>query len=135
MNQVSDPRDPRRLAVLDRDATLARIGRTRRWLVAGATALTAAFAALVSSVTPHKALARVRAQVIPTGARARRATNTTPALPPLRSGSALGLVASASPPSAPTPSAPTPSAPTPSAPTPSAPSASSAGPAPSSAPA
>ena len=44
-------------AVLARDAALARVSRTRRWIIAGAAALTAGFAALVSAVAPGRSLA------------------------------------------------------------------------------
>ena len=44
-------------AVLMRDAALARVGRTRRWVIAGAAALTAGIAALVSAVAPGRSLA------------------------------------------------------------------------------
>jgi hypothetical protein len=43
-------------AVLARDAALERIGRTRRWVIAGAAALTAGIAALVSAVAPGRTL-------------------------------------------------------------------------------
>jgi hypothetical protein len=44
-------------AALARDAALARVTRTRRWVIAGSAALTAGFAALVSAVAPGKSLA------------------------------------------------------------------------------
>jgi hypothetical protein len=43
-------------AVLLRDAALARVRLTRRWVIAGAAALTAGFAALVSAVAPGRSL-------------------------------------------------------------------------------
>jgi hypothetical protein len=49
--------DNRPRAVLARDAALARVRRTRRWVIAGAAALTAGFAALVSAVAPGRSLA------------------------------------------------------------------------------
>ena len=49
--------DNRSRAVLARDAALTRIRRTRRWVIAGAAALTAGFAALVSAVAPGRSLA------------------------------------------------------------------------------
>lgn len=107
MNSDSRNRETRRLAALQRDATLARIGRTRRWLIAGAATLTAGFAALVSSVTPHKAVARLRTQPSSTASTS-RATGPAPKLPPLASAGALGLRAPSAPPAgaaAPTPSA------------------------------
>jgi len=44
-------------AAMIRDAALARVSRTRRWVWAGAAALTAAFAALVSAIAPGRTLA------------------------------------------------------------------------------
>lgn len=44
------------LAVLERDAALHRVSRARRWMIAGATALSAGFAALVSSIAPGHTL-------------------------------------------------------------------------------
>lgn len=44
------------MAALARDAALARLGRTRRWVIAGSAALTAGFAALVSAVAPGRTL-------------------------------------------------------------------------------
>lgn len=43
-------------AVLLRDAALARVSSTRRWVIAGAAMLTAGFAALVSAVAPGRSL-------------------------------------------------------------------------------
>jgi hypothetical protein len=44
-------------AALARDAALERVSRTRRWVIGGAAALTAGFAALVSAVAPGHSLA------------------------------------------------------------------------------
>ena len=44
-------------AALARDAALQRVGRTRRWVIAGTAVLTAGFAALVSAVAPGRSLA------------------------------------------------------------------------------
>ncbi len=110
------------LAQLERDAALARVGRTRRWAVVAVAGLTAAFAALVSAIAPGHSLGakgRVTAHVS-----ARTATKPTTnhlKMPPLASAGDLGLQG---PSSAPQPSAapsPAQSAPAQSAPTQSAP--------------
>jgi hypothetical protein len=44
-------------AALARDAALARVGRTRRWVILATAALTAGFAALVSALAPGHSLA------------------------------------------------------------------------------
>jgi hypothetical protein len=44
------------LAALERDAALVRVSRVRRWMIAGAAALSAGFAALVSSLAPGHTL-------------------------------------------------------------------------------
>ena len=49
--------DNRSRAVRARDAALARVSRTRRWVIVGAAALAAGFAALVSAVAPGRSLA------------------------------------------------------------------------------
>jgi hypothetical protein len=78
------------LAQLERDAALSRLSRTRRWVIAGAAALTAGFAALVSALAPGRTLgARAEAWTL-------SSTPATPArsvarMPPLASPSALGL--------------------------------------------
>jgi hypothetical protein len=43
-------------AALERDAALLRVSRARRWMIAGAAALSAGFAALVSSIAPGHTL-------------------------------------------------------------------------------
>jgi hypothetical protein len=86
MGQRSQP-----LAQLERDAALARISRTRRWLIAAAAALTAAFAAIISAVAPGRSFA-AHSSTAATGARP--LTASAPAsnkLPPLEDGQALGL--------------------------------------------
>lgn len=47
---------PRLLAQTERDAAIQRVSRVRRWVIGGATALTAAFAAIVSAVAPGHTL-------------------------------------------------------------------------------
>jgi hypothetical protein len=77
---------------LQRDAALGRIARTRRWLIAGAAGLTAAFAALVSAVAPGHSLAARHASGTESG-------STSPdQLPPLANPSSLGLQGPSSPP-------------------------------------
>ena len=44
-----------------RDAAVARVSRTRRWVIAGAAALTAGFAALVSAVAPGRSVSSSKA--------------------------------------------------------------------------
>ena len=88
-------RDARRpgkpLAQLERDAALARIVRARRWVIAGAAALTAGCAALVSTIAPGKTLgARAQARVLgSTRTPVHRATATQ--MPALASAGDLGL--------------------------------------------
>src|SRR5690242_3727235 len=53
-NQVGSGVRP--LAASERDAALRRVSRVRRWIFGGATALSAAIAALVSSVAPGHTL-------------------------------------------------------------------------------
>jgi hypothetical protein len=79
------------LAQLERDAALARIVRARRWVIAGAAALTAGCAALVSAIAPGKTLgARAHARVLgSTRTPVHRATATQ--MPPLASAGDLGL--------------------------------------------
>jgi hypothetical protein len=96
---IDDDRHPHRAgaatserggAVLLRDAAIARVGRTRGVVIAGAAALTGAFAALASALAPGHAL----------GANARQSTsaavasvtgNGQPVMPPLANPATLGL--------------------------------------------
>jgi hypothetical protein len=81
------------LAQLERDAALARVGRTRRWVLAGAAALTAGAAALVSAVAPGRSLGaktHVTAQV-DSRAAATPKTSSRGQMPPLASAADLGL--------------------------------------------
>jgi len=55
--QPMNKRQTQSRAALARDAALQRIGRTRRWVIAGTAVLTAGFAALVSAVAPGRSLA------------------------------------------------------------------------------
>jgi len=54
-------RSDRSRAVLMRDAAVARVSRTRRWVIAGAAVLTAGFAALVSAVAPGRSVSSSKA--------------------------------------------------------------------------
>ncbi len=93
-------------AALARDAALARVGRTRRWVIVGAAALTAGFAALVSAAAPGRSLASKPATrtEVSTGS-----SSAVPQLPPVASPSTLGLQGPTQPPKAvPSPSSPTP---------------------------
>ena len=79
-------------AALARDAALARIGRTRRWMLAGAAALTAAFAALASVLLPGKSLGARTGVAAPTASRATTGSASgTPQLPAPAGPAELGL--------------------------------------------
>jgi hypothetical protein len=130
---------PRRSqAQLSRDAALLRVVRTRRFVIAGAAALTAGFAAVVSSIAPARTVRRTAA-VPPTATRAKaRSAPASLKMPPLASPGDLGLqgptsvpqvAQSSSAPSVPAPSqqsAPVQAAPAP-APVPAAPTVVSGG--------
>jgi hypothetical protein len=80
-------------AALARDAALARVGRTRRWVLAAAAALTAGIAALVSAVAPGRTLsaktpAQTEAAAPSTG---QAASNAIPTMPPAAGAADLGL--------------------------------------------
>jgi len=86
--------DNRSRAVLARDAALARVRRTRRWVIAGAAALTAGFAALVSAVAPGRSIAEksaaksgVRTEASTSGS----SSSAIPQLPPAANPDTLGL--------------------------------------------
>jgi hypothetical protein len=80
---------PRSNAVLHRDAALARIGRARRWLIAGAAGLTGAVAAFVSATAHGHTLHK--GAVVPAPARTTGSSSTSVRMPPLASASSLGL--------------------------------------------
>jgi hypothetical protein len=108
-------------ATLARDAALRRISRTRRWMLAGAAALTAGLAALASALLPGKSFGAGTTHHAQ--ATASTSSSATPPLPAPADGAQLGLTASGqAPQSAPAPSAP--------APQPQAPAPQSAAPAP-----
>lgn len=84
----------RSTAALQRDAALRRIGRTRGWTIAGASALTAGLALLVSAVAPGRtpgAKSQSAAVLAPTAQTAPATATSAPKLPPLASPGALGL--------------------------------------------
>ncbi len=126
-NDRTPGRDDKSRAALARDAAISRIGRTRRWVIVGTAALTAAFAALVSAVAPGRSLAskstgRTSTTTAGTGARARSSSSSVtaiPQFPPAANPSSLGLQSPNQPPQS-VPSQPqtTTSAPAPSAPAP-----------------
>jgi hypothetical protein len=76
-------------AALHRDAALARIGRARRWLIAGAAAVTGGLAAFVSATAHGHTLHK--STVLPTRTRATGTSSTRVQMPPLASPSSLGL--------------------------------------------
>ncbi|MBV9364369.1 MAG: hypothetical protein JO286_24975 [Solirubrobacterales bacterium] len=84
--------------MLARDAALARVSRTRRWVIAAAAALTAGFAALVSAVAPGKTLTS-KSPGLASAATATRSTpgstrsSAIPAMPPPAKAGDLGLQA------------------------------------------
>jgi collagen type VII alpha len=82
-----------------RDAALGRLSRARRWVFAGAAALTAGFAGLVAAVAPGRTVHSTTTPA-PTTGRASSAKNPGQ-LPPRASPSQLGLQGPAQ---APTPS-------------------------------
>src|SRR2546421_1563719 len=92
-------------AALVRDAAVARVRRTRRWVIAGAAALTAGFAALVSAVAPGRTLTAAKGATGTerSGAAASTASNgaAIPRMPAPANASDLGLQ---SPEQAPSPS-------------------------------
>jgi hypothetical protein len=109
--------DPVRL----RDAALHRISVTRRWVIAGAAALTAGLAALVSALLPGKSLGAKPVTPAASAHATKAATNVTPALPTPASAAQLGVGSGEeSDPSIPPPSAAPQPAPAPAAPAPSA---------------
>jgi hypothetical protein len=91
-HRMSTGHNPSRAALV-RDAALQRVGRTRRWVIAGTAALTAGSAALVSAVAPGRSLASKSAAstgAAKTTASIRRA-GSLPAMPPPANPSTLGL--------------------------------------------
>jgi hypothetical protein len=93
--------------VIERDAALDRIGRTRRWVLAGTAALTAAAAGLVSAIAPGRSLGAKPAGASESAVSTTAATSshpaaraTAPQMPPLADPSSLGLSGPSQPPSA-----------------------------------
>jgi hypothetical protein len=80
-------------AALARDTALERLGRTRRWVIAGTAALTAGFAALVSAVAPGRSLASKSPASTATAkaTASTRGANSLPTMPPPANASELGL--------------------------------------------
>lgn len=81
-------------AALARDAALARVRRTRRWVIAGSAALTAGLAALVSAAAPGRTLgpaSQVRTGASAAGSQSRGSSSAVPKLPALANPSELGL--------------------------------------------
>jgi hypothetical protein len=94
MAMLGDPhnRSDRASAALERDAALGRISRARRWLLAGAAALTAALAALASALLPGKSLgAKPHSTATASRPAAHGSDPLTPRLPPPAGPAALGL--------------------------------------------
>jgi hypothetical protein len=87
----SAQRSPQRsTAVLERDAALSRVGRIRRLVLFGTAALSAAFAALVSTTPLGKASTRT-SRAPSTTARGSTPVAHAPSLPPLAGANQLGL--------------------------------------------
>lgn len=76
-------------AALARDAALARIGRTRRWLIVGAAGLTAGVAAFVSATAHGRTLHKGGATGVPVPSVS--TSSVAPQMPPLANPSSLGL--------------------------------------------
>jgi hypothetical protein len=76
-------------AALQRDAALARIGRARRWLIAGAVGLTGGVAAFVSATAHGHTLHK--GAVVPAPARSTGSSSSSVQMPPLANPSSLGL--------------------------------------------
>ncbi len=104
-------RGEQRLAALERDAALARVGRARRWLIAATAALIAGVAALVYAVTPGRSAAATHVYSSATAAASRSSGLQMP--PPAGAGQ-LGLQGPAQVPNA-APPQPVASAPAPAA--------------------
>jgi hypothetical protein len=100
INHRDDERRSRSPAQLERDAALDRVGRTRRWAMAGAAGLTAAFAALVSVVAPGRTLAARTRGGGATEARTATPSTSSAQMPPLASPAQLGLQSPEQPPQA-----------------------------------
>lgn len=82
------------LAALERDAALMRVSRARRWMIAGTAALSAGFAALVSSIAPgHTLKSKSSPGATATASRTAAAApvKTYNRMPPLASPGDLGL--------------------------------------------
>jgi len=108
MNSVEKRRSRHRgpsAAQLQRDAALVRVSRTRRFVIGGAAALSAAIAALVSAVAPGHSFGAKTAQAATSSrsesgsAPTAHASTAAKRMPPLAKPSALGL---SGPPSGPT---------------------------------
>lgn len=91
-HQAAGRRSPS-LAALERDAALLRVSHARRWMIAGAAALSAGFAALVSSIAPgHTLKSKSSSAGTATASRATAApVKTYNRMPPLASPGDLGL--------------------------------------------
>jgi hypothetical protein len=89
MDQRSQP-----LAQLERDAAIARISRTRRWLIGAAAGLTAGIVALISAVAPGRSFAAhstAAASGSPRPVSSTASARASTKLPPLEGAQALGL--------------------------------------------
>jgi hypothetical protein len=77
----------------DRDAALRRVARVRGMTIAGAGALTAALAGVVSAVAPGRTLGAKPTAPASIATVKRRQTSSTARMPPLASAGQLGLQA------------------------------------------
>ncbi len=132
---MSIDKDRARTAVRERDSALARIGRTRRWLLGAVAALSAGIAGLAAIVAPGRSLAAHPTAETPTASQSTSTATGSSAdqLPAPASASALGLQSPGAAPQAvtttsnPPQSNPAPSNPAPSNPAPAVAPASSGG--------
>jgi hypothetical protein len=90
-------------AVLERDAALSRVSRTRGWVIAGTVALSAGLAVVISAIAPGRSLGAKRAAAPASAAMGQTAvkggTAAAPQMPPLAKPASLGLAGPSAPPS------------------------------------
>ncbi|MHB8657161.1 MAG: hypothetical protein ACYC91_04280 [Solirubrobacteraceae bacterium] len=93
------PPPSRQMAQMQRDAALRRASHVRLGAVGASAALTAGLAAVVSAIVPGGSSAQTKLAASPRAApAAQRSASLSTKMPPLKSGSQLGLQASGAPP-------------------------------------